>query len=65
VLAISPELVAGPDWAEHCEKFFRRFDAIEDARLPGSRRRNNRTSTAPREIDADLVERIRTLCRGA
>jgi delta1-piperideine-2-carboxylate reductase len=65
MLAISPELVAGPDWAEHCEAFFRRFDAIEGARLPGSRRHNNRTSTAPREIDADLVERIRTLRRGA
>jgi len=63
VLAISPELVAGPDWAEHCEEFFRRFDAIEGARLPGSRRYNNRTSAAPREIDADLVERIRALCR--
>jgi delta1-piperideine-2-carboxylate reductase len=63
VLAISPELVAGPDWAEHCEEFFRRFDAIEGARLPGSRRHNNRTSTAPREIDADLVERIHALSR--
>jgi delta1-piperideine-2-carboxylate reductase len=55
--------VAGPDWAEHCEEFFRRFDAIEGARLPGSRRHNNRTSTAPREIDADLVERIHALSR--
>ena len=63
VLAISPELVAGPDWAEHCEEFFRRFDAIGGARLPGSRRHINRTSAAPREIDADLVERIRALCR--
>ena len=29
MLAISPELLAGPDWAEHCEAFFRRYDAIE------------------------------------
>ena len=62
MLAISPELVAGPDWAEHSREFFRRFDAIKGARLPGSRRHTNRTSTEPREIDADLVERIRALC---
>jgi delta1-piperideine-2-carboxylate reductase len=62
MLAISPELIAGPDWAEHCESFFRRFDAIEGARLPGSRRHQNRLSTAPRNIDVNLVECIRALC---
>jgi len=65
MLAISPELLAGRSWAHHCEGFFRRFDAIEGARLPGSRRHTNRTSTAPREIDAELVERIRALCGDA
>jgi len=63
MLAMSPELLGGPDWAEHCESFFRRFETIEGARLPGSRRQRNRLSTAPREIDANLVERIRALCR--
>lgn len=62
MLAISLELLAGPDWAEHCEGFFRCFEAIEGARLPGSRRHKNRLSTAPRNIDANLVERIRALC---
>jgi len=62
MLAISPELLAGPDWAEHCEAFFRRFEAIEGARLPGSRRHKNRLSAAPRQINADLVARIRALC---
>lgn len=65
MLAISPELLAGPDWPEHCAGFFRRFDAIEGARLPGSRRHGNRASSAPREIDAELVARIRELCRDA
>jgi delta1-piperideine-2-carboxylate reductase len=65
MLAVSPELVAGPDWAEHCRGFFRRFDAVKGARLPGSRRHRNRTSTEPREVDADLVERIRGLCSDA
>jgi delta1-piperideine-2-carboxylate reductase len=62
MLAISPELVAGPGWAEHCEGFFDRYEAIEGARLPGSRRYRNRLSTMPRQIDANLVERIRGLC---
>jgi delta1-piperideine-2-carboxylate reductase len=62
MLAISPELLAGPSWAEHCEGFFARFEAIEGARLPGQRRHKNRRSDAPRAINADLVERIRALC---
>jgi delta1-piperideine-2-carboxylate reductase len=62
MLAISPELLAGPSWAEHCEGFFGRFDAIEGARLPGSRRHKNRLSDSPRHINANLVERIRALC---
>ncbi|MBL9215872.1 MAG: Ldh family oxidoreductase [Opitutaceae bacterium] len=61
MLAISPELLAGPGWAEHCEKFFARFDAIEGARLPGARRHRNRLSDAPRQVNAELVERIRRL----
>ena len=61
MLAISPEILAGPGWAEHCEAFFTRFQAIEGARLPGSRRHTNRLSDAPRRINADLVERIRAL----
>jgi delta1-piperideine-2-carboxylate reductase len=62
MLAISPELLAGPGWAEHCEGFFSRFEAIEGARLSGSRRHKNRLSKAPRNINAALVERIRALC---
>lgn len=61
MLAIAPELLAGPDWAKHCEDFFRRFEAINGARLPGSRRHGNRRSTAPRIINAELVDRIRAL----
>jgi len=62
MLAIDPGLLAGPGWAEHCEGFFRRFDAIEGARLPGSRRHLNRVSAAPRRINAELVTRIQALC---
>jgi delta1-piperideine-2-carboxylate reductase len=62
MLAISPELLAGSDWAEHCEGFFRRFEAIEGVRLPGSRRHKNRLSMGPRSVNSALVERIRALC---
>src|SRR5579862_989888 len=61
MLAISPELVAGPGWAEHCEGFFQQFEAIKGARLPGSRRHRNRSSDAPRQINADLIARVRAL----
>ncbi len=62
MLAISPVLLGGWGWAQHCEAFFERFEAIEGARLPGSRRHRNRLSDGPREINAELVERIRALC---
>jgi delta1-piperideine-2-carboxylate reductase len=62
MLAISPQLLTGPGWEEHCEAFFQRFDAIRGARLPGSRRHKNRLSAAPRHINADLVARICALC---
>jgi delta1-piperideine-2-carboxylate reductase len=62
MLAISPELVAGKGWADHCETFFQRYEAIDGARLPGQRRHVNRQSTDPRQINAELVERIRGLC---
>jgi delta1-piperideine-2-carboxylate reductase len=62
MLALSPDLLAGEGWAEHCEGFFARFSAIQGARLPGARRHRNRLSDAPRQINAALVERIRGLC---
>jgi delta1-piperideine-2-carboxylate reductase len=62
MLALSPDLLAGPGWAEHCEAFFTRFQGIEGARLPGTRRHRNRLSDAPRAINAALLERIRALC---
>ena len=61
MLAISPEILGGSDWAEHSELFFDRFEAIQGARLPGQRRYINRLSAAPRQINAKLVNRIRAL----
>lgn len=61
LLALSPDIMAGPGWAEHAERFFAQFDGIEGARLPGARRHRNRANTGPREINAKLVETCRAL----
>ncbi|XDZ65879.1 Ldh family oxidoreductase [Alphaproteobacteria bacterium LSUCC0684] len=61
ILAMSPEIVAGPGWADHCDTFFARLTGLEGVRLPGERRHKNRLSDAPRAINTPLVEKIRSL----
>lgn len=61
LLAMNPDIIAGPGWQEHSEEFFARLTALEGVRLPGQRRHTNRTSEAPREINAALVAKIRSL----
>ncbi|MEM7110816.1 MAG: Ldh family oxidoreductase [Chloroflexota bacterium] len=61
IMAMSPELLAGPNWQEHSEAFLNRLGGMEGVRLPGQRRHANRLSNAPRNINADLVQKIRTL----
>jgi len=61
-IAISPTVLAGPDWADRCEVFFERFAAIEGARLPGSKRHRLRDSDGPRPINRDVLTRVRELC---
>lgn len=61
LLAMSPDLIAGPGWAEHSEEFFARLTSLEGVRLPGQRRHTNRLSDAPRHINAALVAKIRGL----
>ena len=59
LLAMSPQIMAGPDWAEHAEGFFAELTALDGLRLPGQRRHTNRLSDAPRQINATLVETIK------
>jgi len=61
ILAMSPEVVAGPGWADHCDTFFTRLTGLEGVRLPGERRHKNRVSNTPRAINTPLVEKIRDL----
>jgi len=64
VVALSPAMVAGSGWEAHCEGFFGRLEGMEGVRLPGSRRYKNRLSDAPREINSELLGKIRSLMEG-
>ncbi len=61
VIALSPQLIAGDGWEAHVESFMDRLTSLEGVRVPGDRRYKNRTDTGPREINATLVETIRSL----
>ena len=61
IMAFNPQKIAGDGWQDHCESFFTRLTGLDGVRLPGGRRHQNRQSEAPREINATLVEKIKTL----
>ena len=61
IMALSPELIAGKDWNEHAEEFFKQMTSLEGVRLPGQRRHNNRNDKGPRHINTNLVEKIKSL----
>jgi delta1-piperideine-2-carboxylate reductase len=63
LVALNPDVTAGPDWANHCEAFFARHDAIPGARLPATRRHACRATPGPRHIDTNLLEQVRALAR--
>ena len=63
ILAMSPEIIAGDGWEDHCDTFFDRMSAMEGVRMPGARRHKNRLSTEPRNINADLLKTIKDLIR--
>ena len=61
ILALSPERIAGPDWAAHAGEFFARLEALDGTRLPGQRRHANRKDRGRRAVNAELVKKIREL----
>ena len=61
IMALSPELIAGNNWNEHAEKFFKQMTSLEGVRLPGQRRHNNRKNIQPRNINKSLVDKIISL----
>ena len=62
LIAISPEVVAGQGWKDRSEQFMQKLLGLDGVRIPGQRRHANRLDTGPREINAELLEKIRSLC---
>ncbi len=61
IMSFSPELIAGENWNEHAEKFFKELSSMDGVRLPGQRRHNNRNDEGPRKINSELIEKIKNL----
>ncbi len=61
IMALSPKLIAGNNWNEHAEEFFKQMNSLEGVRLPGQRRHNNRKNIGPRNINKILVDKIENL----
>lgn len=65
VFVFSPALISGGDSAPASEEFFQQMQAMPGVRLPGERRHRNRLDTGPRQINAELVAKLRGLCGDA
>ena len=61
IIAISPEKISGEGWDKHADVFFNKMSAMDGVRLPGERRHKNRLDTGPRNINEELVNKIKSL----
>ena len=61
ILAISPDKLSGNDWDKHSAEFFDKMKSMEGVRLPGERRHKNRLDKGPRNINKELVNKIKSL----
>ena len=61
ILAISPDKLSGNDWNKHSNEFFEMMKSMEGVRLPGERRHKNRLDKGPRNINEELVNKIKSL----
>ena len=61
ILAISPDKLSGDDWKKHSDEFFDKMKSMEGVRLPGERRHKNRLDKGPRNINKELVDKIKSL----
>ena len=61
ILAMSPEKISGSGWDKHADEFFNKMKSMEGVRLPGERRHKNRLDKGPRNINEELVNKIRSL----
>jgi len=61
ILAISPEKLSENDWNKHSNEFFDKMKSMDGVRLPGERRHKNRLDKGPRNINKELVNKIKSL----
>jgi len=61
ILAISPDKITDSDWDKHADQFFKKMSEMDGVRLPGERRHKNRLDLEPREINSDLIKKIKSL----
>jgi delta1-piperideine-2-carboxylate reductase len=61
IIAISPEKISGVGWDKHADEFFNKMSAMDGVRLPGERRHKNRLDKGPRNINEELVNKIKSL----
>ena len=61
ILAMSPDKISESEWHKHSEEFFIRMKSMEGVRLPGERRHINRLDKGPRNINEELVNKIKNL----
>ena len=61
ILAMSPDKISGDDWNKHSDEFFNKMKSMEGVRLPGERRHKNRLDKGPRNINKELVNKIKSL----
>jgi delta1-piperideine-2-carboxylate reductase len=59
ILAMSPEILSGPDWATHSDGFLSELESMDGVRMPGQRRFANRLDEGTRTVNDDLVATIR------
>ena len=60
IIALNPDVVAGQNWEQHCNEFFKKMSSIEGVRLPGSRRHKNRLGDDIRSVNLELLSKIRS-----
>jgi len=61
ILAISPDKISENDWKKHSDEFFDKMKSMDGVRLPGERRHKNRLDKGPRNINEELVNKIKSL----
>jgi delta1-piperideine-2-carboxylate reductase len=61
IIAISPDKISDKDWDKHADEFFSKMSAMDGVRLPGERRHKNRLNKGPRNINEELVNKIKSL----